>query len=1205
MSRRRRSAALLLALASLLGPPAPDAGADTPVAYGPVPPAIDAVIADAEEQALANMALELLGQADPTGTRAPNLTWSRSLLVMLGDVGLKAAAQHLARGDAPDVVRHQLVAVIGASGHPDADVLLARAAQEPLPSLRMLAAQGLGRGRSAAAVPTLATLAADPRSGVRAAALRALFAIDSPQARAARIDLPADDLPELQAERLRRHRQVGDSGTRLLALASDGYHRGRRAAVRQEAARLLARPPLGASVETLERIVLEMGTDVLGAAAVRFALRVPARGYDPVTARRAAIEAALTLLGHDDASEAQKTRALERAVDWVANPVPMDPYRRDPIPEEPLRRRLPDVGPRLIEPVVRRLVAGDFYLTQHGVGLLRDLGPAVALPVFERLLGQPNIDAMHDEVALVMATWGQLGGEAAAGRLFAAELEDSVREELVEALRAEPPAWALPRLRGILAQGPEDLARSARVTLERRPEHQARVWLVEDVFTRAEDVDDRLPQLLRPVDDYAWAVLDRALTDARYVFQHEALVQLAKPAFRDPRGARLLATFEPVMAKPRHVQDYLYALINQDPMQAVRFVRERWADLPQPRSSLRLLQEIWGAAPIRAAVDLALGLVQETEDLVLLTKAGAVLAGHAGYRDEEIGALWRRTLTLPDDDIRTSTLLHIAYSGCPDLSDLLVPMLGKARQREALLGTSSELDEAVRAQQVLSALAHQPWPKVEAAVVDAILDPVTHPEVRVHAARIAIGRVSEAARTRLLAWLAGASADANAKARGASAGGVLQLNVALAVGTGGDAAVAGRLYRALAEEHAAFYTVRLRLDPSHLRTTAFDRRVLALATGVRATRHAPSIRAMTGLLFAPPYSTYASRAIRLQADGANRGGPAAGVLRTAPIEALLHADDRAIAVLAPDAEALLTALRGAPDDMLADAFAETLEAGRRTGALGLFPDMFLHRIAQGLADGREGPAKRRAADVVTAYAERLLPARGPADFALGRTSVAALTRAGRLEEAIARQRAVLQILTQRGYDDEDGLLWPRERARLDALRGRSLAARGMEAMAKDAFRSAVMRAPDDPQTLLMTAIQRAEAGFELQASELAARRAVTLHARSRHEPKLEYLDGLAQVLLRAGKPADVIPLLEARLENQARVETGRYFLHLALAYLATGDGPNAAHALEYALVHEPGLEPEIRADARFETWRADGRLQQIVRRAKTQRREGY
>ncbi|MDJ0975611.1 MAG: hypothetical protein QNJ98_14205, partial [Planctomycetota bacterium] len=405
--------------------------------------------------------------------------------------------------------------------------------------------------------------------------------------------------------------------------------------------------------------------------------------------------------------------------------------------------------------------------------------------------------------------------------------------------------------------------------------------------------------------------------------------------------------------------------------------------------------------------------------------------------------------------------------------------------------------------------------------------------------------------------------------------------------------------------HTDFYKVALRLDPSHLRKTAFDRRVLALGTGVAATRHGPSVRAMVGLLFAPQYSTYASRAIRLQSDGANRGGPAAGALRTTSLPTLLHADDRAFAVLAPDAEALLSSLRAAPDAMLESAFRDTLEAGRRSGALGVFPDMFLHRIAQGLADGREGPAKRKAADVVTAYAERLLPAGGPADYALGRASVESLARAGRLADAIARQRVVLRILTQRGYDDEDGLLWARERARLDALEARELSGRGMTALAGDTFRRAVMRAPDDPKTLLMTAVERAKAGFDLPASELAARRAVTLHVRSRHEARLAFLDGLAQVLLKAGKPADVIALLEMRLENKARVETGRYYLHLAQAYLATGDERMAARALEYALVHEPGLGPEIRNEPAFAAWRTDGRLAKIEKRAARQRREGF
>ena len=49
----------------------------------------------------------------------------------------------------------------------------------------------------------------------------------------------------------------------------------------------------------------------------------------------------------------------------------------------------------------------------------------------------------------------------------------------------------------------------------------------------------------------------------------------------------------------------------------------------------------------------------------------------------------------------------------------------------------------------------------------------------------------------------------------------------------------------------------------------------------------------------------------------------------------------------------------------------------------------------------------------------------------------------------------------------------------------------------------------------------------------------------------------------------------------------------------------AARSLLYALDQEPGLEPEIMQDERFAAWRADGRLQEIAKRAKRQRREGF
>lgn len=1197
-----------LALAGIVLLARQPAAAKDVIDYGPVPPRIEAVIADKQEQALAVMAMGLLDQADRPGPMAPTLEWPRALLVMLDDVGLKTAATRLAQPDVPDIVKRELLAIVGASDHPDADLLLSAAAKEPAPVMRMLAAQGLGRGRTAQAVPVLETLAQDKRSGVRAAAMRALFAIPTPQARAARVALPVEDVSQLMRERLRRHRQVDDAGPELRPLALAAYGKARNPGLRLEAARLLALPASETSLETLERIVTEMGTDPLGAAYVRHGLGVPFDGYDSVTERRAAITAAFTILGRKDAPAELRRRMLALAVHWVADPVDMDSRGREPMPEEVVRRYLPEVGAELIPHVLARLAGQGFSWPALGPSLLRDLGPSTALPVFHQLMRDEDPHIPHGDVAYVLSQWGRIGDEAVARELLSKDYDAMTRASLIQALTHEPAAWALPMLSTELVVDDVITAHAARSVLERRPEPEARQILITDLFERAHKVDQNMPPLVHPIDDVAWGVLERALKDPRYKFAHEALAILAKPKFRSKRGRALLAPLVPDLGYPKKVQDYVYALVNQDALESVRFVREQWANLPQPYISLRQLQEVWGAAAKRGAVDLALNAVRESTDQRMLAAAAAVISGKPGHRDADVRRLWLRMLNWPKDDLRTSALIHAAYRGCPDISTRLIFMLEAARKRRGLLRDSNEMDEASRAQHVLGAMRFQPWAKVENAIINTVLDPHAHPEVRQVAARVAQGRVSDGARRRLLLWLAGSSAPANAQRqapRGAGAEGALQLIVAEAVGRGGDGTAAGRLYWALMQEHMQFYAVPSRLDPSVARKTAFQDRVCALATGVVRTGHEPSIHALGMLLFMPHYSTYASRAVAYQSSHVARGGPGAGSAGGVHLDYALHRTLKSYKVLAPEAAALVAALRHAGDDVLVTTLRTTLDGTRNSGLLATFPDLYLHRIAQTLADGSDAPANPKAAAVVASYGRRLLPVRGPADFALLRQRVQLLEQAKRFGEAAELQREVLQIIAQRGYDDAEGRLWTIERTRLDNLAGCDFAQRGLKDLAHDAFRRASLRAPEDPWPRMASAVARAHAGFDLTGAEVDARRALKIHARTRNEPDLPWVDQLAQVLLAAGKPGEAADALEPHLDRKSYVRRGMYYVHLAKAYLAIGEDAAAARALVQALSREQGLEARIFADAAFKAWRQNGRLGKIAAAARRNRIEGY
>ena len=284
----------LCVLALLTLWPGGPADADPGVDYGPVPTGIAGVAADERDDALAAMGLSTLDH------RRGDRELAASLLVMLDDVGLKAVATRLARGDVPARAKGPLLQVVASSEHPEADLLLARAAAEARPGLRMIAADGLGRGRSPAAVPALARLALDDVPGVRIAALRSLFAIESPQAVAARMDVPPDREPGLLATRLRWHRRCEDVSPGLRALAEAAYRDGRTVELRTAAARYLAMPVANAAPDVLGKIMLEAGGHPVVVALLRTAAGLPRAGYDAVEMRRIAIEAALTLLSRAD-----------------------------------------------------------------------------------------------------------------------------------------------------------------------------------------------------------------------------------------------------------------------------------------------------------------------------------------------------------------------------------------------------------------------------------------------------------------------------------------------------------------------------------------------------------------------------------------------------------------------------------------------------------------------------------------------------------------------------------------------------------------------------------------------------------------------------------------------------------------------------------------------------------------------------------------
>jgi hypothetical protein len=1251
------------------------------VSLGPVPPGVDAIIVSEAQRTLGALATGAL-----VGTRRPSrpehdATWARSLLVLLGEPGLKLAWEALAREDLPRAARPQLLQVAASFSHPEVDVLLRRAAASRRPILRMIAARGLGRSPNAEAITALSELARDPRGSVRAAALRSLFSLDSPGAQEARVRLPADPDPLLLAERFSWHRRARDRSISLAVLSQDVIRDNANPWAKLEAYWWLSLPTTGAQPEMLAEIIRVMEPAPEDETA--FHGRI-----DAITRRRVAIEAASTMLAHPKTSEAQRTKLIATTLDWVASPVRMDPRSRDSIPEERLLRTLPDLGSRLVEPLVRRLEGGAFFHPGQGMRLLRSIETPEARAAVMRLAQLPRIvtpgkpdrtrDVLRGEATYALSRWKHIGDEATVRTLLHSDLDINTRRDVVQILGTHDGAWVGPLLIEMLgdtlaykrllpwigrsvprdadprdrtrivqtvlrartnaadsraflaryfgageARDPGTSGRWIRIfrpmieaeakeyagleewiigALEQRSEPLVRDFLTELFFRRGTQPHQRIRALLHPTDEQAWATLRRALSDKRLLIRLSAWSALTHDRLLRGRKARELATTFAVHAKgSQEVQGALYALIRHEPGQAIRFVRSRWDDLPSQSTSLAQLQDMRGQGARHAAADLAFELAVPTGDRDLLMASAQVFSGTTGHRTEEITAFWRMLLTHKRSDMRTAAVHRLSYADCPDLSDLLVPMLERARKEQALEEDGSALDEIGLALELLDAFQHQPWEKVEKTVIDTVLDSITATEVRLKAARLCVARLTTEGRTRLLGWLIPAGPEA--KGAGIDADAALQASVALAIGYGGDATAAARMQRALEDELSAHLKARDVAEDTPVMDFRMRARASALAQGLREARDEASIAAAVRLLWLPRFGVAATRALADARLGYRQGDVASTVRPAATIARRLHESDDAPALLHPAAEALATNLRGAPDDLLARVLEEALGRAAQDGALALFPDLYLYKIARILRDGRAGTPAHKAAAVVESYTLRLAPIGSVADMTLYAERAERRARAGRPVPATADARRAARWIVQHNAGDPDGLLASAAQARADAIEGQAHAVAGDVALARDAFRRALLRGPGDPQFLLRAALHRSLAAFEPDIAEQEARRALKLEARLHEEPRLDVVDQFAEVLLRVGKPAEGAAALSAALDIRKEPDSGRYHLHLAQAEEAAGARARAERALVDALVIEPGLVIELESDPWLGALAKSPRMEALLRYVKRLRRE--
>jgi hypothetical protein len=1130
---------------------------------------------------------------------------ARVRLRSAGEPAVRRLLERLAERGPADPLAAEWVRLLGESEAPSVEPALARAATAHDPSVRAAAAHGLAReraGADGAGLAALIALASDPLPGVRAAALRALFARERDDAVAARAALPRDPLPELAARRLALHRLRDDRGAALVALAEGTWRSAAAPVERLAAARLLASQHAGAPTAALREIVAECGHGAAAATLVRWARARGTAGYDAAEERRAAVEALLALLLRVELAPEERAALVERAVEWIAHPVPLDPRRPDQIPELGLRRRVVAQGALALAALERRLLAGGFDSPRDATTLVAEFDEQEALPVLVRLLDRERPQGVRVAASSALRVLGTLGDEALARRLVAVEEEAAVRRDAIAALAHEPAAWAVPVLTGLLARTDAETVEAAADALELRAEPEARAALEEFALGPAcpeHRTSARLTHLLRPWDARARALWERALAHGRAHLRGTALSLAARlPAARLGDVLDALRAHTPRLSGAREVEAWIGAMGRGSPREMLAYVRERWDDFPVGESlastrcrALAALDLVREPALEPEAVGLLLERVGAASDPAQLSHALDALAGRRGVRDDELDALFRRLLEgrgVEGSEEQRAELeaAAVAALASPGRGDLVEPLLSiLARQVE-------DPDSAHRAVAVLAALRHQPWARVEPAVLALALDPTRATAARAAAGRLLAGRASAHARERLADWLV-------TTRQGEPEPAVL-LALAAAAGTGADARTAERMADALRDEVLAFHSLEAPPDPFEPRIDALPARVQALAAGAAHARAPAALLGLVDLLLEPRFVRWADEVLVSESLNAARGDALDALAPPSDGRAQrLETGTERASLLATEVVQTTLGLKALGDAPLAEALEAAVGAALADPARCAFPDAWPAKLAALLHDPRSGGLPAAAARVER-LVEALEPVDGPFDLALALSRSEAAAEAGRFDEAAREARRARGMLVRRGDDlhPAAGGAYRRLVALESAWRAAELGARGDAAGARAALAALDAGAlADDPALLAQLARAAAQPGVAPEAAEGLARLALALERRADAEETLETVAALAEVLLRVGRARDAADRLDEALGTSHRPEHARHHLLLARCLSAAGDREGALRALKPALRAEPALASRLADDPWLAPLREDGALDRVVREA--------
>ena len=1087
----RRIALALLAAGSLRAGAlrADDGAAAAPAAPGP-------------EATLAARGLDDVRSGDPELERV-----GVRELVFAGDAGTRRAIEALADvGTVSLRTRLALIAAVSASEGPDVDVVLERETRDARFEVRALAAHGLGLGRTPGAAAALARLASsDPLPGVRAAALRALFAIDAPEAVAARAALPRDPSSVLRTRRAVLHRLRQDSGPEVLALAVASYLRGATADERLAGARLAVTMVFTES-KALERLVIaEYGGGRIAASLVRRLVGVRDRDPDPAESRLAAAEALvahLSIYGH--ISDEERDATLRLAVDWLAHPARIGGRRVDDEARALLRAALPDLArdPRvravLVDALVGELRRNHFDDPAHGVQLLRALGEATALPALASLVDPETVSrAVLGHVSGVLRDLRRTGGEATARRLVDPARPSDIRRDGVEALAGEPWNLAGPMLGALVDDADDGVASVAATVLLGRREPEARARLVGALLDRAWRPFEQslLHALCAPADDAAYALLERLLREGTTDARRAVFIEISSPSspLRGPSAIALVRLAVETPALGIDIGTIATALSSVDGPAAVRYVRAHWTNVTRPGVLLRNLQVVADPAAITFALEIA--AATRDDDDGMLAEIAAVLSGRAAGDATRTDPFWRRLLSRASPVMRRVAIRALTLVDHGPMAAFLVPAL--TTRDEA---SSTRCDALVALERGREVVA-------ETTLWTIAADRTEDEDVRIACATVLVPRASEAMRAKATDWLAECIAEpSDAVGR-----------IAEVAGTKAPPARVARLVELLRGSLDARFRARPYLRPvspdDEERVRAS--RVPALATALSASGDATALDALADSLLDARYAVYGLEARRVFAmDHGGGGGPLTSAVD--PVEQQVALRDpgsnpfeTARAPLPLEFEATVEALVHAGPAAGVTRIVDRLARARADGSLARFDDLFVAWIARRVTTTARGPG-----GIETPFAARFpAPARrdGPeAIDDLDRRSEAA-QNAGAFAEAARLGRAALAAGARAGVFDLppsrwlDGgrappPAWSLRRARVDLLEAAAAAGAGDGARATTLFAAGTARAPYDPKIFVEATRIRLAAKADPAAALADAKRALELERRQGDEP---------------------------------------------------------------------------------------------------------